>query len=162
MRPAAFWTCLLCIVCCTGCPLLCPTAPSSADDVRADWSGIGNYRFHRQGDDSSAWMLVRNCGCNVFEGHTGGAGDTLQIVDPGGSLVLIWAYNQFNGFVLREGWSGQTGRGAQLGMTRADFIDLYPEFTETSSEDLYFQSGTTWVTVSFDDGLLSELDVRDY
>ena len=123
---------------------------------------VGGFTFHEEGDDSTARTLIRDYGWEVFEGHDGGPGGTLQIVDPSGAVVLIWAHNLFNGFILRDGWTGQTANGARIGTTLSEFNELHSEFTETSPGRLHFQSGTTQVTVTFEEELLSEIDVREY
>jgi hypothetical protein len=136
--------------------------PSSADDVNSTWSRFDGFTLHLAGSDDTAWRLVRTHGWSIHEEHRGGQGDTLQIIDPSGGVVLIWAYNSFSGFVLSEGWTGQTANGARIGTTVSEFGQLHPEFTESSSERFEFHRGTARVTVSFDGELLSKIDVRDY
>ena len=169
MQRLVSWVSVLCIPFCSGCDgwlngtgsgALRP--PTSADDVHADWTALGGFTFHEEGDDSTARTLIRDYGWEVFEGHDGGPGGTLQIVDPSGAVVLIWAHNLFNGFILRDGWTGQTANGARIGTTLSEFNELHSEFTETSPGRLHFGSGTTEVTVTFEEELLSEIDVREY
>jgi hypothetical protein len=103
--------------------------------------------------------LVNDHAWQIYEGHAGGI---LQIVDPTGGVVLIWAYNAFNGFVLREGWTGQTVNGARIGTTITEFRQIHPDFENLGTGYLQLESGTTTVYVTFEEDLLSEIDLRDY
>jgi hypothetical protein len=136
--------------------------PTSADDVNSTWNRLDGFTLHMAGSDDTAWALVRTHGWSIYGGHRGGQGDTLQVMDPSGGVVLIWAYNSFSGFILSEGWTGQTANGARIGTTVSGFRQLHPEFTESIPERFEFQRDAARVIVSFDGELLSRIDVRDY
>jgi len=144
----------------TGCFDMGP--PTSADVVNSAWNSLDGFTLHMAGADDTAWRLVRAHGWSVYEGHAGGQGDTLEIIDPSGGMVLIWASNSFSGFVLGEGWTGQTANGARIGTTVDDFRQRHPDFTESGPERFEFHRGTAGVVVRFNGGLLSRIEVRDY
>ena len=84
-----------------------------------------------------------------------------EVPDASGSIVLISAYNAFDGFVLHEGWLGETPNGARIGTTLIDFAERHPDFVAVFSGYYRFESGTTTACVTLDGDVLTEIDVRD-
>ncbi len=136
-----------------GCAFDCP---SVQDNV--SWTSYGRFQFGRSGHDSTARKIISHCACQVFNGHNGGLGDTLEVSPPGQSFVLVWAHNDFSGYRVTSGWKGVTDRGAKLGDSAATFQGLYPEFTVISSDLSTYNDGTISVEAHFDpSGLLDEI-----
>jgi len=77
------------------------------------------------GSDDDAWRQVNERGWSIYQEHRGGYGDTLQITK--GGVILIWAYNVFNGFTLTHGWAGATERGIRIGSSLQEFLNAYQE-----------------------------------
>ena|ERR1022692_1706328 len=137
--------------------------PSLNDNVT--WMSYGHFNFGSAGDDGTARNCVLHCGWSVFEGHNGGFGDTLQVASSSAAVVFAWAYNNFAGFRVTQGWTGETDRGAKLGDTLGKFQGLYPEFTVIDENQLEISNPKTglFVDAYFDDkGLLTELNVGSY
>ncbi len=71
-------------------------------------------------------------GFEIYGGHAGGIGDTLQWTGCGGGIHLTWAFDNLMSVKLTQGWIGETSRGITLGDSRADFLAAYPEARQIS------------------------------
>lgn len=140
-----------------------PVPPSDTDNLSSDWTSIGSFRLHAEGDDSTARSFISNNNWRVYKGHNGGTGDTLQIVNQSGGIVLIWAANSFGGYELGPGWTGTTPNGAAIGTALSTFQQLEPEFTQAAAPDqLQAAIGRMAVMAEFQNGQLSRIRVIDY
>lgn len=78
-------------------------------------------------------------------------------------VILVWAYNIFYGFQVREGWSGSTAEGIVIGSTLQEFLSTYSYFVEESSNIYVYQGNSTSVRATFDqDERLEKLYVGYY
>jgi|GEM_PF-2982349 len=136
----------------------CPTV---YDDIT--WTSYGDFKFHEEGDDSTAWRIVDECYWHVYNNHAGGYGDTLQVASENEEVILVWAYNDFYGFDLTYGWEGQTKEGIRMGDHITFFADAYPYFQFLSGTVAYYWYKNTRVYAYFDeDGFLIRLNVGYY
>jgi len=132
--------------------------PSPSNNIT--WNSYGRFSFGKMGPDATARSCISSCGWSVFEGNDGGEGNTLQIAAPGDAVVFVWAYNNFAGFRVKEGWTGQTDQGVKLGDSQTTFLAHYPKFTANDPNQLTYSDTSTEVTAYFDQkGLLTELNV---
>ncbi len=81
--------------------------------------------FEGTGTDDDAWRQVNERGWSIYREHRGNYSDTLQITK--GGVILIWAYNEFNGFTLTDGWAGATEKGIRIGSSLQEFLNAYQE-----------------------------------
>lgn len=109
----------------------CPAEARPSDNLRAidnlyfneDCASIGSYRI----DMHDADWLVEHPGFEYYEGHRGGSGDTLEIINREAGIYLQWASNRLQSIDVFEGWPGEiTGTGIKLGSTLEEFLTAYP------------------------------------
>ncbi len=106
---------------------------------------IGSYGTSGQGGD--LFLSVNFCECLPSEE----------------GVVLVWAYNDFYGFRVREGWTGSTKKGIRIGSTIEEFLRAYPGFRNEVDNIYYYNNGNIEVDATFDnEGRLEELMVGRY
>ena len=140
--------------------------PSVSGDVT--WS---SYKIHQERNlvfgvdkDRIARRILANCNWQIFRGHEGGGGDSLQIVSPKGEVVFVHAFDEFSGFRVTRGWKGKTEKGIRIGASVDQFLKAYPEFTkeETSFLTTTYRSSKSGVEAVFFRDKLEELVVGRY
>lgn len=78
-------------------------------------------------------------------------------------VVLVWAYQNFNGFRVREGWTGSTNNGIRIGSTLQGFLSAYDYFEEQDSGSYKYEEDDVKVIATFDqNNELEELMVGHY
>ena len=136
----------------------CPTV---YNDIT--WNSYGNFNLNDEGSDDTAWRIVDECGWHIFNNHTGGYGDTLQVASENEEVMFIWAYNDFYGFSVTNGWQGQTSKGIRMGDHVTLFADAYPYFRFLSGTLAVYQGRSTRVYAYFDNnGFLEKIYVGYY
>ncbi len=98
----------------------------------------------------SYYLMVGSYGTNAAGGNL-----TLEVTyreclphDEG--VVLVWAYQSFQGFRVRAGWTGSTGEGIGIGSTLQEFLSTYPYFIEGNNGIFLYESGDIRVRATFD------------
>lgn len=136
--------------------------PTIYDNIT--WKSYGPFSMNNAGRDSAARRIITECGWHVFNGHNGGYGDTLQIASVNEEVVLVWAYNDFYGFRVVNGWQGATEKGAKIGISNlTDFLIRHPEFYYVSAGLYEFDNGYEMVRAYFNqNGYLEKLIVGYY
>ncbi len=109
----------------------CPAEARPSDNLRAidnlyfneDCASIGSYRINMH----DAYWLAESPGFEYYEGHRGGSGDTLEIINWEAGIYLKWAYNRLYAVNVWEGWRGEIAEtGIHLGSTLEEFMAAYP------------------------------------
>jgi len=78
-------------------------------------------------------------------------------------VVLVWAYNSFYGFRVRQGWTGTTSEGIGIGSALQEFLNTYPYFQSIGNSRYLYEANGVSVQATFDDEEgLEELLVGDY
>lgn len=133
-------------------------------DAKINWTSYGDLVFTKAGSDATARRLVTECGWQIYAGHNGGIGDTLQVGACGDhGVVLAWAFNEFHACRLAEGWQGKTEEGIGFGASVAEFLAAYPTFTQTSPTTYRPSTADAQVAATFDPrGTLKELIVGHF
>jgi hypothetical protein len=135
--------------------------PIIYDDIT--WTSYGDFNLNAEGRDATAWRIVDECGWHIYNNHTGGYGDTLEVASENEEVVFVWAYNDFYGFDVTSGWYGQTKEGIRMGDHVTLFADAYPYFQFLSGNLAYYRYRNTRVYAYFDDdGFLIRLNVGYY
>jgi len=135
--------------------------PTIYDNIT--WSSYGHFDLNNEGRDSTARRIVSECDWHVQGNNNGGVGSTLQVASENEEVIFVWAYNDFYGFDLIEGWEGQTDRGIMIGDHSTEFAGAYPEFLFTSGNFASYVGNNSRVYAYFDDdGFLTRIYVGYY
>jgi hypothetical protein len=108
LTPLVLLATMLVLVGALGCGSSSYDCPSCDDPATA--SSYGRFTFGEAGDDGTARKIQEECGFDIFDGHNGGSGDTLEIAScwsngvPG--LVMAWAFSEFSSYRVCPGYSG--------------------------------------------------------
>ncbi|MFH1592663.1 MAG: Ig-like domain-containing protein [Candidatus Woesearchaeota archaeon] len=126
--------------------------------LEVNYAGFGGLRL-RTTDRNH---LADDCpDFDIFEGHDGGYGDTLEMRSINGGVHLLWSYNNLGHVFVGPGWTGETNRRIGIGDNLEDFLRAYPESVECGESVMYDYEGghRRWGT-TFDDfyGLYAEFD----
>jgi len=106
----------------------CESACPDIDD-NITWTSYNDLVFENSGNDSCARKIISQCEWHVHNNHNGGVGETLQVASPGEEVILVWAFNDFHGFKVSQGWTGSTQKNINIGDHITSLYAEYPEFT---------------------------------
>lgn len=81
--------------------------------------GLGDYTM----DMPDTHSPVEDLDFEYYNGHKGGAGDTLVMNGCDGGVHMIFAYDSLTRMFMTEGWKGEMDTGSKLGDTYTDFYD---------------------------------------
>ncbi|MCX6706581.1 MAG: hypothetical protein NT001_00350 [Candidatus Woesearchaeota archaeon] len=100
----------------------------------------------------------------IFEGHKGGLGDTLEIVGCNKEIYLIWAYSGLRTVVVNKGWNGKiNGKDVQPGDSLEIFIRNFPN-AKPCREGVYQQD--FWyprhLNAFHKDGVITGIRISEY
>jgi len=102
--------------------------------------GLGCYKLEIADRNNP----VLGCNFQYYDGHAGGAGDTLEMLGCGGYAYMKWAYNALQEVAVRQGWQGQTDLGLTIGDSLEKLQTWYPEARRRDG-----CSGGTWTVGHF-------------
>ena len=132
-------------------------------DDTISWNSYGKAKLDKYKPDRRAWDLVDYCGWEVYQGHRGGVGDTLEVYNCGDGQTtgvrLVWAWNTFSRYYVYNGWTGATKKGIGIGASLDDYLTMYPNFyfdRGYNNIDFYEQDDPR-VVAKFEDEKLVEL-----
>ena len=78
-------------------------------------------------------IYLSNYGFQIYNGHAGGYGDTLEMFNSSCGIYLYWAGDSLQNISLLEGWQGQImaginqPTGIRLGGSASDFLAKFPQ-----------------------------------
>jgi hypothetical protein len=96
-----------------------------------------SYEFSLSGfnmDQPGPDWLVAHPQFEIYDGHAGDTGDTLQLISRTDGIHMTWSYGSLSYIRLFEGWKGQViivgqPTGLQLGSKGSDFVAQFPNCT---------------------------------
>ena len=145
--------------------VICPRCDESLtwDSIQERHSAYGQMNTGSSRGDSYAWKMLDECrGWTIYRDHRGGTGDTLEIANCSGGLILRWAWSSFESVRLSAGWTGSmTVTNLAFGARYEDWINAYPcsnKFTSIDGRRTYLEYHNG--SARFLNGVLSELIVR--
>jgi len=138
--------------------------PTCADNIT--WGSYGGWQFTgllnsaNEGElsDGFSFNIEENCNWSVIEDTQD---EWEDVLNNGGYFLtssecrngVIFEWNQllstssvanlrrtgFHAFYLSDGWEGSTPEGIKIGSNLAEFLNTYPEFDQSSSDDLRYR-----------------------
>jgi len=126
---------------------------TTQDNIKFGKKGVGLGKFAMEMSDKK-W-LAESPDFDIYEGHAGGYGDTLQIKSARFGIFLEWAYNELMIITLTRGWHGRVAEtGIKLGDPIESFISAYTDVERSSQNPSKYRARMKYLNPV----LLSEME----